>query len=353
MDCPAQSRFVDLPTELILPILKLAARPNFALVGEGILQRRDPYSSARALCLVSRDARRASLPVMLETVFLWEGYQVIAFVHALRMQAGYSEQGNHLGFAYAAHICRIWVGSICGPCGDSFCILDRCRLSPEPDIDFKILAPVLLAAPSLAFDVKSLYLLDGCIQVASHVDMYQGDSEPRWRTNTLMLSGIIDPFFILGNITQGSPFFSSISRLIFVSPMIANDIRDDLYFNVALWMTAYLRATFTNLQTISVPRPYVRLPEIVQLPTDVSDMRVHLFTLPAPPLEDQSESVLLAIERNSRAEIEEAYGKMETCNGEGVVWRVNARSQNPAKGYDFLVNWDEAWARGYGQFNGH
>jgi hypothetical protein len=349
----ARSPFVDLPTELVLPILKLAARPNFTLIGDGTLNRRDPYSSARALCLVSRDVRHTILPVMLETVFLWECSQVIAFVDALRMQTGYSEQGDHLAFAYANHICRIWVGSICEPCGESFCHLDRCRLSIGPGIDSEILAPVLLAAPSLAFDCKSLYLLDDCTQVASHIDTCQEGSEPRWRANTLTLSGNIDPCLGIRSINQRLPFFSSISHLIFVSPMMTNDIRDDMNFSDTMRTMTYLRAAFTNLQTISIPRPFVRLPVIVELPADISEMRVHLVTLPAPPLANQPETLLSMLDQNYRAKTKEAYDNMETCSGEGVVWKVGARSRPTSNGYDFLVNWDEAWACGYGQFNGN
>lgn len=352
MTHPAQSPFFNLPTELVILILTFAARPNFALIGGGTSKQRDRYSSARALCCVSRDVRRVILPVMLETVFLWQDRQVIAFLHALRMQKGYSEQGNHLAFAYAAHVRRIWVGGICAPRGESSCLGGRTCLSAEPEVDFEILAPVLLAAPSIAIDCESIYLLDGCIQVALRTSTCQGRSGPRWRTNTLTLSGFINTFRMLKSITEGSSFFSSISRLIFVPPVVTTNARHHGNLNAALWTTSYPRSSFANLQTISVAFPYVEFPDTDEPDSIViSKMRIPLITLPVPPLSDRSVDLLSVLADRAEAKAEEAYKNMDPFSGEGVVLRFG----NIYCGgrYDLFVNWEEAWARGYEQFVGN
>lgn len=342
----AQFPFVSLPTELILLILTFAARPDFALIGGSSIQRRNPYSSALAACRVSRDVRRAVLPIMLETVFLRKDHQLIAFLRALHMQKGYSQHGHHLCFEYTAHICKIWVGSICEPRGESACT-GYC-IATETEIDFSILAPVLLAAPSLAIDGDSLYLLDGCIQVALRrpfgTTIWQGHRQSSWMTNILTLSGFIDPFRVLGCITDGSAFFSSISRLIFVPPMITNDAKDDGCLGVPLWMMSFLQSSFTGLRSISMPLPYVKFPDIEEL--DIDEMRVPLITLPAPPLSSKSVHQLSMLARNAHTNKEEALINMDTCSGEGVVWRVRYHSERG--GYTLLVNWEEAWAHGMG-----
>jgi hypothetical protein len=53
----ARFPFVNLSTELVLLILAFAARPDFAQTDE----EKNPYSSALALCRLSRITRRAVL----------------------------------------------------------------------------------------------------------------------------------------------------------------------------------------------------------------------------------------------------------------------------------------------------
>src|SRR6267154_4613505 len=83
--------FANLPTEIILIIFAYAARPTFCQNED--YESTNPYSSALALCRVSKLVRRAVLPVLLRTVLLTEDCNVSAFVHALRIQKAYAQQG--------------------------------------------------------------------------------------------------------------------------------------------------------------------------------------------------------------------------------------------------------------------
>ncbi|OJA13302.1 hypothetical protein AZE42_12415 [Rhizopogon vesiculosus] len=159
--------FANLSMELVFLILAFAAQPDFAQTHE----EKNPYSSAPALYRVSRITRRAVLPQLLHTVLLSEESNVTPFMNALRMQKLYRQQGNHLYFVYAAHVRRIWIGQICTPppapsIHGSFPPNTPVYNTSEPDIDFGIVAPVVLSAKSLALDFASLFLLCGYLECA-------------------------------------------------------------------------------------------------------------------------------------------------------------------------------------------
>jgi hypothetical protein len=141
VDGPARFSPVDLPTELSLLILSYAARS---------------ISCALALCRVSRTVRRIALPELLHTVILSKRHNVLAFMHALHMQGAYVQQEHHLYFDYAAHVRKIWIRET-----------KTVRYDVHKDnIDFSILAPVVLASQSLAVSFKNTFLLDGCLEYA-------------------------------------------------------------------------------------------------------------------------------------------------------------------------------------------
>lgn len=88
--------FTDLPVELAFMILEYAARPTFDQAD--LYDARSPYSSALALCRVSKIVRRIVLPELLHTILLPDFRHVEKFVHALRMQKVYKEKGSDLHF---------------------------------------------------------------------------------------------------------------------------------------------------------------------------------------------------------------------------------------------------------------
>ncbi|OJA18543.1 hypothetical protein AZE42_04001 [Rhizopogon vesiculosus] len=279
--------FANLPRELVVLILTLAARPDFTHIGYGVVTRINPYATTLALCGVSTDFRRIALRMMLETVFLWKDYQMIAFLQALRMQKQYLAQESRLCVDYAAHIRRIWVDWLCKPYGVSTCKWGRPCIAKKPAINFSILSPVLLAAPSLAFNTKSLFLLYGCLHHAWRSRLkttVHKSSPPPWNTKTLTLTGLLDPSCLRTSTPRTSAFFSSISRLIFLNHAISDTdpAQDAEDLEIPAWIMKFPWAYFKNLQTFLFPLPHIVFPHVEA--RDMSGRRVHLLTLSAPPM---------------------------------------------------------------------
>ncbi|KAJ8590998.1 hypothetical protein M405DRAFT_880746 [Rhizopogon salebrosus TDB-379] len=281
----AQSPFVDLPIELVMLIISFAAYPSFVQIGD---RRSHAYSSALALCRVCRNVRRVVLPIMLETMFLWEDRNVIAFVHALRMQAEYTQQGNHLRFQYPVHIRRICMGRIYDPFAVSNDQIIDFIHDPwlPPAIDFSILAPVALAVPSLAIDFERMHVLRGCLEYAWRGRTYMEHSLLPWRTKTLTFSGMFDPTSFLKGTDQGSAFLASISHLIFLPPVITETEMESAPYGsdekprFPSWMKKFSWKSFKSIQTVSLPLPYVRVSNGICY---TSGRRMELLTLSAPP----------------------------------------------------------------------
>ncbi|KAG1732551.1 hypothetical protein EDB19DRAFT_1609647, partial [Suillus lakei] len=178
--------FSDLPTEIALLILEEAARPTFSQCDK--YSDRNPYSSALALCRVSRKLRHAVLPYMLDTILLPQLRNVRAFVNALHIQKKYTDD---LSIDYASVVRKIWIGEHGGNLAENP-LLNAYR-APECELSLSLLAPVLLAAPSLALDWTSLILLSDCLEhvCKSRPDMTLASeySPPPWETRSLTLSG--------------------------------------------------------------------------------------------------------------------------------------------------------------------
>lgn len=339
MNPVAQSPSVNLPTEMVIPILLLAARPDFGLINGGRTKRKNSYASALAICRVSRYFRRAVMPIMLECVFLWEDRQVIAFCHALRMQKEYSQQGNDLQIEYKAHICRIWVGRICEPDAESSCA-GRC-ITTEPWINFSILAPVLLAAPSLALDCGSLYLLDRCIKYEL---LRHPDNSPQrpWSTKNLALSGTIEPSRVRKSTSQ--IFFASVSHFIILPSRIADEARakGDGTLNVPEWFKRFPWTFFNTVEAISFPVAWCKFPDVEG--QDITGTRVFLMTMTTPP-PSSAHALPLLPDSGTTSQIDlESVWNAEPSTAEGVVQAVKTKRGQ----YRLLVDWEEAWAQQIG-----
>ncbi|KAG0704384.1 hypothetical protein DFH29DRAFT_1078355 [Suillus ampliporus] len=271
---------LELPTELVLLILRYAAEPAFSQAERYDME--NPYSSAVALCRVSRLFRRTVLPEMLRTVLLSAPHRVAAFMHALRMQKAYAQQNHHLHFEYAPHVHRIWIiENRLMPHLQSR-VHNSVTLRAPSEMDFSLLAPVLLAAESLAIDSGSLSLLSGCLAHAWNID--HARSPPPWNTKSLTLSVHAIPFHL--SRPEGSAFLASISHLIVLANSNLHVAGSDGEMNYMLpaWMPHARWAPFKNLQTVSVALPHIKLEHQVNFPHSVisgMDLQVELLTFSA------------------------------------------------------------------------
>ncbi|KAG2042169.1 hypothetical protein BDR03DRAFT_997079 [Suillus americanus] len=251
METISRASFDNLPTELILLIAKYAAEPTFAQPEQYVTK--NPYSTARALCLVCRAVRRVALPEMLHTVLLGF-HNVRSFAHALRMQAEYAQTNSVLCLAYTRYIRNIWIG----------------HPKSVPESDLHLLAPVLLSVPSLAIDFSSMDLLTRCVEHAwTHMDknIDHQRSSPPWRTKTLTLSGmVIAPWRITGR-PSGSAFLASVVHII-VLPHTQIDsnlhvirrvtgVIGSQDYALPRWMRHAPWASFNRLESISLAFPRI------------------------------------------------------------------------------------------------
>ncbi|KAG2338272.1 hypothetical protein BDR05DRAFT_969342 [Suillus weaverae] len=338
--------FANLSLELVLLIFAHAARPTFVKTGDN--EPKNPYASALSLCRVSKIVRRTVLPELLRTILLPEYNNVTAFVRALRMQQAFALQENDLRFDYAGRVDRIWFGQICepppqAPVHSSF----ASSATSELDVDFSLLAPVLLSAPSLALDFESLWLLYGCLESAWNSHIHINDPErarPSWRTNILTLVGEFNRWRPLTSTAEGSAFLASISRLSFLSPTNAethllptyDPCFDDLEhrkYPLPEWMTNVPWDSFKRLRTVSLALPRIVLTVAAKTSLSEENVDVELLTLIDPPHSAYWEPKDIS-----------AY----TESGEGRIVSVGVRTKLEDSPFQFRVffDWEEAWARG-------
>ncbi|KAG2155887.1 uncharacterized protein EDB93DRAFT_1055825, partial [Suillus bovinus] len=215
--------FADLPVELALIIFKHAAQPSFSQSAP--YKSQNPYSSALALCLVSKEVRKTVLPEILRTVLLPQLHNVTAFVDALRMQETYAQQDHQFKFDYAKHVRRIWMGQFRGR-------LPGLSLNGfgqmQSGLDLSPLAPVLLAAPSIAVDFENLELLSACLFHAwkSRSDNHE-ESPALYSPKSLMVTGSESTRQWASYIKtdHGAAFLASISHVISITHTIADSTR--------------------------------------------------------------------------------------------------------------------------------
>ncbi|KAG0701186.1 hypothetical protein DFH29DRAFT_1069796 [Suillus ampliporus] len=271
MEPPAPFPLYKLPTELVLLILGYAAEPTFSQAET--YDSQNPYASALVLCRVSRFFRRAALPKLLHTVLLSPPHSLPAFVNALQMQQGYAEKKHHLQFEYAPRVHRMWISEIprTRPSLPTFFYPPRPPAPAQPDIDFSLLAPVLLAAESLEINSARLFILLGCLRHAWNSRVVTNVDDARsplpWSTKTFTPSYNIQ-WLDLQNSPEGSAFLGSITHLICLSDptnttMHINARYDGMGprdYRLPNWLSRIPWASFTGLKTISVALPRIRLP---------------------------------------------------------------------------------------------
>lgn len=344
---------VHLPTELYLLIFTHVARPSFAALKSAWSP--NPYSPALILCRVSRAFRRIVLPLLLHTIILSNAKHVLAFLRALQMQRAYAQQENHLRFEYAACVRRIWIGKASMRSWNE----DNPRLYRHlHNIDFSLLAPVLLASESLAIDYKNLFLLDSCLKYAwnprTHLNTAHKSSPLPWNIKTLTLSGNLDSYRPTMCTPEGYAFLASISHIIFFPPRKFNirlvlprdvDREKPFHYNIPKYLSNIPWASLTSLQSVSLALPvttlcheilYRWLPLLAYHEYSGQDMRVELLAISAPANTLSSTWA----QSTPGASVEREEGRISS-----VDFRATARSSGTTAIHK-LIHWELVWACG-------
>ncbi|KAG1872339.1 hypothetical protein DFJ58DRAFT_887471 [Suillus subalutaceus] len=293
--------FGDLPVELALLILKHAAQPSFSQTEP--YRSKNPYSFALALCLVSKEVRKTVLPEILHTVLLPQFHNVTAFVDALRMQEAYAQQGHQFKFDYTKYIRRMWLGrfngSLPGPSLTGLYPNTFGSMPPGPDLS--LLAPVLLAVPSIAVDFENVGLLSGCLFYASksRVDNHEG-SPALYDPKTLTVTGfecMTREWSSFTKTVHGAAFLASLSHVISITYTMGERNRHVLrlchfsnqwkIYQLPKWME---RAPLRSLQTFSLPIPH-SAHRLAECELSSTDMKVEVSTFSVSKLSSRQRTL--------------------------------------------------------------
>ncbi|KAG1848108.1 hypothetical protein F4604DRAFT_1973974 [Suillus subluteus] len=212
------------------------------------------------------------------------------FVDALHMQQAYTQQGHQSKFNYTKYIRRIWMerfnGSLPGPSLPGLYPNAFGPMSPGPDLS--LLAPVLLAAPSIAVDFENVGLLSGCIFHAwkSRVDNHKG-SPALYNPKTLTVTGfecVTPEWSSFTNSIHGAAFLASLSHVISITYTMYEQNRHVCHlchfsnkwkiYQLPKWMEW---APFRSLQTFSLPILH-SAHHLAECELSSTDMKVELST---------------------------------------------------------------------------
>lgn len=227
--------------------------------------------------IIVYEVRKTVLPEILHTVLLPQLRNVTAFVDTLRMQQAYAQQDHQFKLDYAKHVRRMWMGQFRGS-------LPGLSLNEfgqmQPGLDLSPLAPVLLAAPSIAVDFENLGLLSGCL-------FYAWKSPVLYSPKTLMVTGtesMTRQWSSYIKTDHGAAFLASISNVISITHTMTDSTRHQCgichrdsapkIYKLPEWMA---RAPLSNLQTFSLPIPHSAHTLAECEPTG-TDMKVELLT---------------------------------------------------------------------------
>ncbi|KAF9222447.1 hypothetical protein BS17DRAFT_783721 [Gyrodon lividus] len=359
--------FSQLSIDLALHIIEFAATPDFRST-----QSDNPYASGLALCHVSKAVRRVALPAMLHTVFLPCRSSITKFVAALRVQKGFSLTNQLLFIDYTTYVRRMWVGHNPEPPPSAPRASSFFRTSSREGggIDFSLLAPVLLGAPSLGVDFSSVSLLCDCLDWAwqhdapasgeddTGVDTSLQRSMLPWRTSTLTLSRGFFRWLPFISTSEGSAFLASLPSLILLPEFTdAEDlkkiedpaeIRSRMMSCAAALCSGIPWGSFHSLQRLTVPMIYTATsltPVEVAFGSQVLSMQslsvdhiaVDLFTTEAP----LGPSRITAKEWLDRAM--QAY----VVGGKGDLAPVDVRTLIDDMQKLIYFDWEVCWAQGF------
>ncbi|KAG2124232.1 hypothetical protein DEU56DRAFT_983616 [Suillus clintonianus] len=309
---------------------------------------------------------------------------------ALRMQKACALQNEctqediRFCFEYASVVQNIWIGADWDvqPERPNFLRTLGYELASECELAMSLLAPVLLAAPSLAFAWTSLDLLAACLEIArkSHVDtdINNEHSQPPWKTQTLTLSGetiCYFPWKLLTDTSHGSAFIVSISHLTSNDTVVnlpwgpltdtpqgtglldyyarnapklhdpylfASTLKDNYkYYRLPPWMKKTPWASFKSLQTMSLAYAHTRPDtDTSALITRGLPLRVQVLMLSASLLRGPRDCIPLEI-----GGLNETGTRKECVVSDDIRFKVSL----PRLYFRYArEDWYKVWACGFG-----
>lgn len=186
--------FAELPTELALEIIRLAAFPE----PQRLYLRCSSYSTVVSLASVSHAVRRAAMPHLLHTVILSTAPQVIAFIHSIRLQHEYQIASSPLALDYPQLVHRFWATECWEPLVEE---------TFDDLLDYGLLYEIISKVQSLGLNFRSLHLLYNGLASAAAQSL-QG-----WNCRRLTLAGAMWRWKPLTSTPEGMAALSHLTHL--------------------------------------------------------------------------------------------------------------------------------------------
>ena len=187
--------FTELPPELALEIIRVAASPQFQLPSVTTPRRRPYYATALALSAVSYRIRLVTMPHLLHTVVLNSDIQTFSFNTSITLQHSFQQTSSRLALDYKKLVRRLWSTE----CWESLIIDDLGGL-----VDYSPMYEVIRNVRSLGFTTCSQYLL------------YSGlEANPRdWTCRCLTVTGLSWRWNPLISTSEGQAFLQKVTHLV-------------------------------------------------------------------------------------------------------------------------------------------
>ncbi|KIK40432.1 hypothetical protein CY34DRAFT_807225 [Suillus luteus UH-Slu-Lm8-n1] len=336
--------FSVLPVEIVLMIVKYAAKPTFSQKEE--YNDQNPYAHALSLCLVSRLVRLTVLPEFLHTVLLPTRRNLEAFASALELQKKYTEDKSHLAFDYTRAVQRLWLAGA--------------GTNPTLDDGLKqritTLLPVILAVPTLAVQPGYLSLIDESVEglqsLRTDPNVDHGPSPVPGKTLIVTVETYLVSHqtfkYIRQKPVKKSGFLASIFHLTYLIELnpdsdrfrdISKGITTPDFFLI-IWMGDIQWNCMNNIKTFSVVYPHLGLPHKVASffrPEGV-DLHVQRLTVSAPVDMQDPESFPWVT-----APFPITLPGEESAPTKGLSFKVT-HDQGHFQRWDFT--WEKVWACG-------
>ncbi|KAG1831555.1 hypothetical protein EV424DRAFT_155477 [Suillus variegatus] len=353
----SHSPLSDLPIEILLIIFKDAAQPTFSQREK--YNKKNPYSTALSLCLVSRLVRRTILPDFLHTILLRRRHSVKKFADALLMQKAYAEEQSDLFFDYTPAVQRMWICEAfdysLNAQAQSYSWMDVMHESYYKDFELKrnmsVLLPVILAAPALVVDrrhLKFILELEGAENArSSRTDHNISGQSGKTKSLAIIQQSINYVLNVYRNISKESVFFASIQHLTYLIDLAEDsshfrDISsgvDSPKNRVSMWMRDLPWAYMKSLETFSVVYPHLPAPyDFQSYVTWGLDLHVERLTVSAALYKQDPESFPWVTPPFPVTD-----PGTKRIESDGLSFEVTRDKTHLTQ---LLCSWDKAWASG-------
>ncbi|CAA7259018.1 unnamed protein product [Cyclocybe aegerita] len=187
----------DLPLELALDILRLAASTN---VNQQYQSRRQVYQTATSLAYVSFGVRQAVMPHLLHTVILHDQNSVNLFVRSIEQQKVLASAASRLSLDYSQHVRRLW---------SNRCHTPLVHWPQDRYTNYHHLFDIFCRSEALGFTFDSIHLIYEALGGAQ----FRPHTLSEWNCRQVTFAGQYPRWNTLSSTSAGAAFLQRITHL--------------------------------------------------------------------------------------------------------------------------------------------